>query len=349
MKKILIVAGGTGGHVIPGLAIASVFQADKIAVEWMGTLAGVEATLVPEAGIELHTIGISGLRRKGLLAKGVALYRFVCATRQAVKILKRVSPDLVLGFGGYVSAPGGCAARLLKIPLVIHEQNSMAGLTNRLLSRMANTVLTAYPNVLPHAQTVGNPVRGTLLSFSAPVLQDDTRRLRVLVLGGSRGAKAINELVVALVKCNPDRFEFWHQTGATTYQETTQNYGDNLKYVTLCPYIDDMAAAYRWSDVVLCRAGAMTVFEVMAVGRAAIFIPYPFAVDDHQCANAMYLVGHNAAQCVSEASITVSNLYDMLLSFEQDPVLVHTFAQSAYQLRQKNSALLIKQACMRLM
>lgn len=315
----LIMAGGTGGHVFPALATAHELQRQGVHVEWLGTQKGIEARVIPEADIKLHCIDVAGLRGKGRLSLLWAPFKVLLAIWQALAVLRKVKPDVVLGMGGFASGPGGVAAKLLGKPLVIHEQNAIAGMTNKILSKMAWRVLEAFEDAFPSktdTETVGNPVRGPILQMNNPRERYGKRsgKIRLLVVGGSLGAKAINETLPEVLAQMPEeqRPEVWHQTGKRTYEETLECYERLGLEARVVPFIEQMDEAYGWADLVLCRAGALTVSELAIAGVAAILVPFPFAVDDHQTANAKYLAQLNAAQLVPQPELTVDHLKKLL-------------------------------------
>jgi UDP-N-acetylglucosamine--N-acetylmuramyl-(pentapeptide) pyrophosphoryl-undecaprenol N-acetylglucosamine transferase len=312
-------AGGTGGHVYPALAVARALEANARDVVWLGTHRGLESRIVPAAGIDIEWISVKGLRRKGLLAALIAPFQIGWALLQSLGVILRRRPAAVLGMGGFVSGPGGVAAWLTRRPLVIHEQNAAAGLTNRLLARLARVVLQAFPgsfNSSVDAQTVGNPVRDDIAAIAPPIERyaQHSGPLRLLVLGGSQGALALNRVVpAALQLIDPDqRPVVRHQCGERTLDIAQQAYADSDVTVELAPFIEDMAAAYTWADLVVCRAGALTVAELCAAGLPAVFVPYPAAVDDHQTANARPMAAAGAAIIVQESELSPANLADVL-------------------------------------
>lgn len=339
-------AGGTGGHVFPGLALARYMQSQGVEVHWLGTRTGLEATLVPKHNIPLYYISIQGLRGKGVKTLLGAPLKIFQAVREARRALLTIKPDIVIGMGGFVSGPGGAACRLLGYPLIIHEQNAKAGLTNKLLARIARSILQAFPHTfsqnLAKVVTTGNPVRTEIEQLPNPKLRarEQGRSLRLLVLGGSLGAKAINEILPATLALLPtsQRPEVWHQTGDKLFSATKKIYDDLQINVRLDPFIDNMAEAYQWADVVLCRAGALTVAELCAAGRGAIFIPYPHAVDDHQTANAAFMVEHGAAICIQQANLNAEILADKLRDFAEDLDSHFSMASAAYHLRKVDVA-----------
>ena len=324
--RIMIMAGGTGGHVFPALAVAETLRRRGAEVVWLGTRSGLEADKVPAAGFAIEWVRVSGLRGKGLRRKLQAPFMILLALSQSLRALRRVRPHAVLGMGGFVSGPGGVAARLLRLPLLIHEQNAVAGLTNRLLSRIASTSLQAFPGALPERAgpvVVGNPVRAEIAALPGPAerLAGRRGRLRLLVLGGSLGARAINELMPRVLESLAEQApELWHQTGGRHLEQTREDYARHglADAVRLDAFIEDMAAAYAWADLVLCRAGALTVAELAAAGVASVLVPYPHAVDDHQTLNADYLARAGAAWLISQHELRAGTLAELLQSLQQD-------------------------------
>ncbi|NPA71802.1 MAG: undecaprenyldiphospho-muramoylpentapeptide beta-N-acetylglucosaminyltransferase [Gammaproteobacteria bacterium] len=310
MSKILIMAGGTGGHVFPGIALAEALAKQDVEVVWMGTQGGMEATWVEKAGIPLNNIGIKGLRGNGLKGWFLAPFNVTKAWLQARRILKETQPDLVLGMGGFVCGPGGLAAKSLGIPLVLHEQNAIPGLTNKLLARFAVRVMTAFPqSVIKGEQVVnmGNPVRDGLERLC---VVENTQPCHLLVLGGSRGALALNETLpkaLALME-EADRPVVTHQTGERTLAQAEMAYQVAGVSAEVVPFIEDMVRAYGKADMVLCRSGALTVSELMAAARPAILVPYPHAVDDHQTANAKALVDIQGGEIIPQSELTPERL-----------------------------------------
>lgn len=319
-KVALVMAGGTGGHVFPALATAEKMQEQGVHIEWLGSRHGIEAELVPAAGIKLHAIEVRGLRGKGKLSLLLAPFKLLLALWQALKVLRAVNPDVVLGMGGFASGPGGLAAWLLRKPLIIHEQNAVAGMTNKALSKLARKVLEAFKNAFPvgvKTESVGNPVRGSILTMDKPNdrLQGRSGKIRLLVVGGSLGAKAINDLLPEVLSEMPvaERPEVWHQAGKRNIDETLARYNElGVDGCKVVPFIDGMDSAYAWADVVLCRAGALTVSELGIAGVASVLIPYPYAVDDHQTKNAAFLADNGAAIVVQQRDLTKTVLKQLL-------------------------------------
>jgi UDP-N-acetylglucosamine--N-acetylmuramyl-(pentapeptide) pyrophosphoryl-undecaprenol N-acetylglucosamine transferase len=318
-RPILVMAGGTGGHVYPALAVARALQQQSHEVVWLGTHRGLESRVVPANNIAMEWISVSGLRGKSLATLVLAPFRLVWALAQSLRVMARHRPSAVLGMGGFVSGPGGLAAWLTRRPLLIHEQNAVSGLTNRLLARLARVVLQAFPGSFPagiNAETVGNPVRAEITALPDPEIRFGTRQgtLRLLVLGGSQGALALNKVVPAALGRLPENLRpvVRHQTGSLTIEAARQAYEQQGLEVELLPFIEDMAEAYDWADLVVCRAGALTVAELSAAGLPAIFVPYPAAVDDHQTANARPMAEAGAAAIVPEADLSDESLAGLL-------------------------------------
>jgi UDP-N-acetylglucosamine--N-acetylmuramyl-(pentapeptide) pyrophosphoryl-undecaprenol N-acetylglucosamine transferase len=352
LKRVLIMTGGTGGHVFPGIAVARELQMHGITVAWLGTEKGMEARLVPAAGIPLHFISISGLRGKGFKALLLAPWKLLKAITQAAKVIRQFKPDIVLGMGGFVSGPGGIASWLLGYPLIIHEQNAKAGLTNKWLALVAAKVLEAFPDTFSARKkiiTTGNPVRTeiTVLPPPAQRFAGRSQPLHLLVIGGSLGAAAFNELVpkaLALLDAK-ERPDVLHQTGEKHTAITQQNYVDLNLTATVQPFIEDMGSAYAWADVVLCRAGALTVAELCAAGLGAILVPYPYAVDDHQTANANYLVKNSAAMIIQQTELTPESLASIIKELSASPAKRTAMAQAAYQLRKIDATSNVLKIC----
>jgi UDP-N-acetylglucosamine--N-acetylmuramyl-(pentapeptide) pyrophosphoryl-undecaprenol N-acetylglucosamine transferase len=318
----MILAGGTGGHVYPALAVARALQQRAQQVVWLGTHRGIESRVVPEAGIHIEWIAVSGLRGKGFATLLLAPFKLIYALSQSLFMMWKHRPAAVLGMGGFVSGPGGLAAWLTRRPLVIHEQNAVSGLTNRLLARLARVVLQAFPGSFKAgigAETVGNPVRADIASIDEPALRFASREgpIRLLVLGGSLGALALNQVVPAALALLPpnSRPAVRHQTGQRTLDDARIAYEQAGVNAELSPYIEDMAEAYSWADLVICRAGALTVAELSAAGLPAIFVPFPSAVDDHQTANAQPMAQIGAALVVQQNELSEESLAGLLKSW----------------------------------
>ncbi len=331
---VIIMAGGTGGHIIPALAVARLLRERGIPVLWLGTPAGMESRMVPEAGFAMAHIEIGGVRGKGWATRLAAPWRLLRAVGQAMTIMRARRPRLVLGFGGFVAGPGGLAARALGIPLVIHEQNAIAGLTNRVLARIANKVLAGYEGAFPAgAEVIGNPVRADIAALPSPEqrMADRAGPLRLLVVGGSLGARALNAtLPQALALLDPaERPEVWHQAGGKMIDEAWTAYGKAGVAARVEPFIGDMAAAYAWADLVICRAGALTVAELAAAGIGSILVPFPHAVDDHQTHNAAVLARAGAAEIIQQTELTPASLAERLRLLGADRPRVLDMARRA--------------------
>lgn len=338
-SPVLIMAGGTGGHVYPALAVAKVLQEQSVPVVWMGTRKGLEARVIPANDIAIEWLSITGLRGKGKLALAFAPFKLVLACLQALLILRRVKPRCVLGMGGFVSGPGGLMASVLGIPLVVHEQNAVPGLTNRKLAARANVVLQAFPDAFAEsvaAQYVGNPVRQDILAINEPAQRIRMQgALRLLVVGGSLGAQALNELVPqALAKLDADKLnggavQVRHQAGRGKRDTAAQAYRNAAVEAQVDSFIEEMAAAYEWADLVICRAGAMTIAELSAAGVASILVPYPHAVDDHQTANALFLAKEKAAVMIPQRELEVDQLAGWLAEYIQNRDNLLAMAEAA--------------------
>jgi len=333
-RRVLIMAGGTGGHVIPALSLARGLDAEGVEVAWLGSPRGIENRLVPEAGIPLHRIAVSGLRGNGAAGWLLAPFNLTRAVWQAWRVIRAFDPQLVVGLGGFASGPGGLAAWLARRPLVIHEQNAVAGLTNRALSRLARRVYAAFPQAFgARGEVIGNPVREEIAALGEsprPAAAMRGRRLRLLVVGGSLGAQALNECLPEALARLPEgeRPEVRHQAGRDKDAATREAYAREGVSAEVTPFIDDMAEAYGWADLVVCRAGALTVAELAAAARPALFVPFPFAVDDHQTANARALVEEGAAELLPQTDLTAATLADRLAAL-LDPDTLATMAVRA--------------------
>jgi UDP-N-acetylglucosamine--N-acetylmuramyl-(pentapeptide) pyrophosphoryl-undecaprenol N-acetylglucosamine transferase len=352
-RPILVMAGGTGGHVYPALAVARALQKESQEVVWLGTQRGLESRVVPEAGFEIEWISVKGLRRKGILALIIAPIQMAWALAQALAVIFRRRPAAVLGMGGFASGPGGVAAWLTRRPLVIHEQNAAAGLTNRLLARLARVVLQAFPgsfNSSIDVETVGNPVREDIAAIAEPAARYPGREgpLRLLVLGGSQGALSLNKTVPAALALLPENVRpvVRHQCGDRTIDVARNAYEGSSINVELLPFIEDMASAYAWADLVVCRAGALTVAELCAVGLPALFIPYPSAVDDHQTANAKGMANVGAAVIIQEDELTDRSLAGLLKDWLLDRAELQSRAAKARSLAMPNSLSRISNICL---
>lgn len=350
---VLIAAGGTGGHVYPALAVADWLRARGARVLWFGTSAGIEARLVPAAGFELHELKASGLRGNGMARWLKAPFMVLGAVLRALTMMRRERPNVVLGMGGYVSGPGGIAGRLLGLPLVVHEQNAIPGLTNRVLARIASHVLEAFPGSFEPTRAathVGNPVRDSIAQADEPVqrMAGRSQTLRLLVLGGSQGARALNEVLPATIAILSAevRTEVRHQSGAVELEATRDAYAAQDIEAGVSAFIDDMAEAYCWADLVVCRSGAMTVTELSAAGVASVLVPFPFAVDDHQTANARALESVGAALLVPQSELTSGHLAALLTQLGKSRARLVEMAESARRLAMPDAAAAVGRCCL---
>jgi len=348
MANIMIMAGGTGGHVFPALAVADVLKQRGENVAWIGTAKGIEARLVPEAGYALNLISVQGLRGNGLLGWLTAPFKLVKAVIEAMGALKRHQADMVLGLGGFASGPGGVAAWLLRKPIVIHEQNAIPGLTNKLLAKLADNVLQGFPNSFTKAQWVGNPVRASIAALAEPTEKTNQNQTKILVLGGSLGAKSLNTLLPQALKIIGEQHEFVvnHQCGQKHIEDCQQQYQQASIKADISPFIADMAAAYDWADIVVCRAGALTIAELSAAGVASVLVPYPYAVDDHQTHNAAALLNVGGAVLMPESTLTAPALAEQLLELTADSTTLLKMATAARTQAKPDAANTIADICM---
>lgn len=339
---VMILAGGTGGHIFPGLAVAAALRARDVPVVWLGADGGMETRLVPQHGIAIETIAISGLRGKGIGPLLRAPLRVLAAIRAAARVLRKHRPRAVISFGGFAAGPGGIAAALAGIPLLVHEQNRAPGMTNRVLVRFARRVLTGFPDAFPGKETVvGNPVRSVIGDIAAPCERFETRSgaLRLLVLGGSQGARALNEaLPQALRDVRGTAIDVRHQCGEKMREDAERAYAAAGVVASVEPFIADMAAAYAWADVVVCRAGALTLAEVCAAGVASVLVPLPTAVDDHQTKNGRYLVERGAAVSLKQDATLAERLTTTLHELALDPGKRLFMAEAARSLARPDAA-----------
>ena len=346
-KTALIMAGGTGGHIFPGLAVAQALRARGWRVHWLGTPGSMESRIVPPQGFAFEAIDFSGVRGKGLTTLALLPLRLLRAFWQALAVVRRVRPDVVLGMGGYVTFPGGMMAVLAGKPLVLHEQNSVAGLANKVLAGVADRIFTAFPRVLRKGQWVGNPLREAFLAQPEPAVRFAGRSgpLRLLVVGGSLGAKALNEIVPQALALIPEavRPQVTHQSGAAQIDALRAHYAAAGVQATLTPFIDDTASAFAHADVVVCRAGASTVTELAAVGAAAVFVPFPAAVDDHQTTNAQFLVQAGGGWLVQQRDLTPGGLAQMLQNMERSALVQR--AQNAKKMQKTEATAAVVAAC----
>ncbi len=351
-KTALIMAGGTGGHIFPGLAVAEALRERGWRVHWLGGKGSseqpsMESQLVPPRGFAFESVEFSGLRGKGLLAVATLPLRLLNAFWQSLQVVRRVQPQVVVGLGGYISFPGGMMGVLLGKPLVLHEQNSVAGLANRVLAGVADRIFTAFPKVLKKAEWVGNPLRPAFMQQAEPAQRFAGRNgpLRLLVVGGSLGAKALNDLLPQALALLPadQRPQVLHQSGARQIDALRAGYAAAGVHAELTPFIDDTAQAFADADLIICRAGASTVTEIAAVGAAALFVPFPFAVDDHQTSNARFLVDAGGGWLVQQSALTPESLAETLKSLDRAELLRR--AEAAYQQKTLRATECVVQAC----
>ena len=349
-KTALVMAGGTGGHIFPGLAVAQALREQGWKVHWLGAPGSMEERLVPPQGFPLETIDFSGVRGKGLLTLALLPLRLLKAFAQAWAVVRRVRPDVVIGLGGYISFPGGMMATLAGKPLILHEQNSVAGMANKVLANVASRVFCAFPNALPGAQWVGNPLRQAFLQQPPPAERFAGRSgpLRILVVGGSLGAKALNDTVPqALALIPPEqRPQVRHQSGAKQMQALQASYAAAGVQAELTPFIDATASAYAQTDLVICRAGASTVTELAAVGAAAIYVPFPHAVDDHQTTNARFVVDAGGGWVVQQTALSPEKLAHMIQNMQRSTLL--ETAQKAKMMQKTEATAAVVAACQEL-
>ncbi|WP_110676261.1 undecaprenyldiphospho-muramoylpentapeptide beta-N-acetylglucosaminyltransferase [Salinicola sp. RZ23] len=335
LERVLIMAGGTGGHVVPALSLARALRQRGVTVEWLGSPRGIENRLVPAAGLVLHQIDVAGLRGNGLAGWLAIPWRLSRAVMQARRVIRRFDPQLVVGLGGFASGPGGLAARLCGKPLLVHEQNAIAGLTNRALARLATRTYAAFPGAFPasRAEVVGNPVREEIARLGESPRQAEAmvgRPLRLLVLGGSLGAQALNERLPAALAARPpeSRPEVRHQAGRDKESATQTRYQESGVSAEVSDFIDDMAEAYAWADLIVCRAGALTIAELSAAAKPSLLVPFPHAVDDHQTHNARHLVAAGGAELIQQSELTPQRLTQALDALLRPDVLAEMAVQA---------------------
>ncbi len=336
-KRLLVMAGGTGGHVFPALAVAKQLSDAGWQIRWLGTADRMEARLVPQHGFDIEFIDIKGVRGNGVVRKLAAPFKVLRSIVQAKRVISQFKPDVVLGMGGFASGPGGVAAKLSGIPLVLHEQNAIPGMTNKILSKIATKVLCAFDNTFgkdaSQVSVVGNPIRQELVQLGDNREQEKGDDLKVLVVGGSLGAKVFNDLMpeVLSIASQQQTITVWHQVGRNNLDEVKLAYQERGQdgRVNVTEFIDDMEAAYKWADVVVCRAGALTVSELAAVGLPSILVPFPHAVDDHQTLNAKVLVEAGGAFLLPQTIITAQVLADKLALLASDNLALQSMGQKA--------------------
>lgn len=350
-QTILIMAGGTGGHVFPGLAVASYLKSAGWRVVWLGTESGMEARLVPQHGFEIKTIDFSGLRGKRVVTWLALPLRLLRAFWQSIQVIREVKPNVVLGMGGYPAFPGGMMASLMNKSLIIHEQNSVPGLTNKILAKLADKVLLGFPGVIQTSRNnvifSGNPVRDEISRLDTPEERFRSRegKLKLLVIGGSLGAQVLNTIVPETLKLLPQniRPSVIHQAGEKHLEVLEQNYGEMVEDIELVDFIDNMAVCYADCDLVVCRSGALTISELTAVGVASVLVPYPYAVDDHQTVNAEFLSNHEAAFLLPQNELTPKKLEKILLENTREKLLAMAIA--ARSLAKPDATRLVAQTC----
>lgn len=355
-KRLLVMAGGTGGHVFPALAVAKQLAAQGWQVRWLGTADRMEARLVPQHGFDIDFIDIKGVRGNGLIRKLAAPFKILRSIAQAKQVIGQFKPDVVIGMGGFASGPGGVAAKLSGIPLVLHEQNAIPGMTNRLLSKIATKVLCAFENTFGQeridATVVGNPIRQELVQLGENRLQEKGEDLKVLVIGGSLGAKVFNDLMpqVLSIASQKQSITLWHQVGRNNLEAVKSSYQELAQdgRVNVTEFIDDMEAAYRWADVVVCRAGALTVSELAAVGLPSVLVPFPHAVDDHQTLNAKVLVEAGGAFLLPQSIVDAQVLADKLGLLASDTTALKTMGQKARSVAVLDATDRVSQECITL-
>jgi UDP-N-acetylglucosamine--N-acetylmuramyl-(pentapeptide) pyrophosphoryl-undecaprenol N-acetylglucosamine transferase len=346
VKTALIMAGGTGGHIFPGLAVAEALKAAGWDVVWMGARGGMEERLVPQRGYKTAWIRARAARGKGLLQKLLLPANLLFSFWESARHLRRIRPDVVLGLGGYVAFPGGMMASLLNRPLALHEQNAIAGLANRVLSAVSDKVMVAFPGVLKQAEWTGNPVRAEIAAIAPPDQRFRGRSgpLHILVVGGSLGAQALNEAVPRAIALLEEKPVVVHQSGEKHLDALRKHYAQAGAQGELVAFIDDMARRYAEADIVICRAGAVTVAELSAGGMASILVPFPFAVDDHQTANARFLADAGAAILVQQKDLSAEKLAELIRSLDRSRLL--GMASKARALGKPDAARLVAQRCM---
>jgi UDP-N-acetylglucosamine--N-acetylmuramyl-(pentapeptide) pyrophosphoryl-undecaprenol N-acetylglucosamine transferase len=355
----LIMAGGTGGHIFPGLAVARELQSKGWKANWLGSVGGMESQLIGQTDIPLNLISISGLRGNGLIGWLKAPFVLITAVFQALKIMRKVKPDLVIGFGGFASGPGGLAAYLLRKPLFIHEQNAVAGMTNKILAKLSKRVFQAFPDALKkhkNCETIGNPIRKEITELNKiDKIANNQTKINLLVIGGSRGAKVFNEVLPGILSplIKLQKIDVRHQSGRGNLKQTLSVYAENqitkVDSLKVDDFINNMSDAYLWADLVVCRAGALTVSEIAAVGIAAVFVPFPFAVDDHQTKNALWLVEQDAAILINEADLALEQSRDNILSLVEDSERLNRMAKKAKKLAYLDATQVLAEACELLM
>lgn len=353
--KVTIIAGGTGGHVMPALAVARYLRQHGHHIHWLGTRAGIEARLVPQENFPISFIDIQGLRGKRAYTLLFAPFKILKAIYQSYRVLAKERPNAVLCMGGYVSGPGAIAAWLLRCPIVLHEQNAIAGWTNRILANFARRIMVAFPRAFKARKThniieTGNPVRQDILNILPPRDRLSSRQseVRVLILGGSQGATKLNEVIPEALALLPitERPLIWHQTGKNNLQTTQKAYDNHEIKAQVSDFIQDMQEAYAWADIVICRSGALTIAEICAVGIPSILIPFPYAVDDHQTFNAKYLSDQGAAFLLKQSALTPKGLSELLLDLIGHPQKRLAMAIASHALAKPLATTIVAEQCL---
>ncbi len=355
-KNVLVMAGGTGGHIFPAMSVATELENRGYHVSWLGSKGGMEEELLQKESFTLFLLPVKGLRGKGVLELLKAPYRLLVSIVQSIAVIRGSHIDLVIGFGGFASGPGGIAAWLTRKSLIIHEQNAIAGTTNKILSRFAVHICQAFPNVFQgrHVTTTGNPLRQSIIdaaqnSYSEKSLVSDTKKLRILVVGGSRGAHIFNEVLPSIFSrwLKEEKIKVTHQSGKHKKQfviEQYQSMGINTEtHVDIKEFIDDMHTAYVESDLVICRSGALTVSEIAAFGKVAVFVPYPYAVDDHQTKNAEYLSQHSAAYLIPQKNI--EQIQTLLNELVENSICLSAMAKTSKTMANLNATHWVADIC----
>ena len=337
---VLMMAGGTGGHVVPALAVAAELRRRGYNVEWLGSERGIESRLVPQQGITLHRFPVAGLRGKDIIALVRALAALVTSVFMAIRLLRKIKPVAVVGMGGFASGPGALAAKLLRIPIVIHEQNAVAGTTNRVLARLARRVLCAFDNTLD-GTVIGNPVPATVAAISAHSTRSVGSQTHMLVMGGSLGALALNQMVpLALSQLSPEcRPTVVHQCGRGRVEETERAFRHLGVEAQVVEFIDDVAAQYQWADFIVCRSGALTVSEIACAGLPSILVPFPYAIDDHQTANAQVLVDAGAGVLCQQSDWTESIVASLIDDLTNKPDLRAAMMNASQMIAVRDAAI----------
>ncbi|OUS31677.1 undecaprenyldiphospho-muramoylpentapeptide beta-N-acetylglucosaminyltransferase [Gammaproteobacteria bacterium 45_16_T64] len=353
VKRVLVMAGGTGGHIFPALAAARAFQEKGIEVKWLGTRQGLESGIVPDNKLDIYYLDVAGVRGQGTKRMLLAPFKIAASVLRVISIIRSYRPDLVLGMGGFVTGPGGIGAWLSRTPLFIHEQNAVAGFTNKVLARFATKVFQAFPMAFvghKSVETTGNPVRQEIVQSEGPESRFENRdgnKIRLLILGGSQGAVALNSVVPkALAKMGGNKYEIRHQAGRNNDVMTKGAYVEEGVEAEVTDFIDNMAEAYCWADMVICRAGALTVSEIASVGVAALFVPYPHAVDDHQTKNAEFLVSQGAAKITQQSTLNKDTLAELLTTDFSDRERLLSMAVIARRAAKNNATNDVVNGCL---